>query len=642
MPRIWLHIEIDFPNPVACDVAHRVFRSDKSALGKKSSKGLRDLFDSIRFNTFESVERVGQLRLRCVWTMSEAYEREARWMLEACGAAGGSSVWGHCAVEATDAWLIWTLLKRKAVDVFPRPGELLEEFERLERLPPFEQIAVLRSEEASESRTPIPEQHGSASERPRTERERKLEAIGRMFSPTRYPTRPNRVSKWKTNDATWMAARKASWAALKSRLRRSGGDVVATEAYYLTGEGKVSPTTRLWLEPDLTLQDRAQIVAAMSRGELASARSWLLHLSSAGLRTWSEPEGLLDGLESQLASLVFPPTPLEPVMTRDGPVVGIDNPSVFAQHWWSGICHWLTFAAASDHCVLPGLVEHMWSCLSEDVRDIEYSIAEVAAQCRNFVDPRALPGADTPQARFVREFAPQFKERPLPKTLSKWRDRGWKRGPHAASWRMLSAQPRPFEGYVVRAVQGAGDAFALLEALHAAFVELGFVKARFNASKLKPVSITDQFKPWLLESLGVKPRSLAPAYRYRLDTLGKFSDDGDCVNMDVLLPVPGPNADSSAPLLLLVPRPKLGLDPRDAILFTLNQRMLARVFEDRTRRALLPYEDGQGQKPWELRHKGPFIQTSEQPLKRGRKGLKDDAANDFTVWKGPALAALKR
>lgn len=104
--------------------------------------------------------------------------------------------------------------------------------------------------------------------------------------------------------------------------------------------------------------------------------------------------------------------------------------------------------------------------------------------------------------------------------------------------------------------------------------------------------------------------------------------------MDVLLPRRGPKVSASAPLLLLVPRPKHGLDPVYGVAFQLNQRMVARVFEQRSGRSLLPDEDIGDQKPWQVAFRGPFIQTSTQPLKRGRKGLKDAPGSDFKARKG--------
>ena len=462
------------------------------------------------------------------------------------------------------------------------------------------------------------------------------------------------------------ARREEDWRQVRQYLRRDPNvdreRLGKYESYFFTGEPEPPGLIeRLWLHPD-GLRSWNAILAHATPSDFINARG--------SLRTYCEGErfaasnGALGHSGRALIKIFFPPA-------SDGFVrfKGKSWEATAGLGAWSS--SWLTAERAAPYSIDQYTEELFWRLIPTDAQ-VELALRENAeadeldhippewralgesylseyrylCQIANYVEPRGLPGEDTPQRRHAERMHRDFTERAaankLPKYLGVWWEDMQTRECRGRVWTDLPSEYAEDDDNVYEVLAAHGNpANARISDVVRVLAKLGFADAYFDGRRVDQISLEKHLDPRFAKRLGYKKGQKIPGYRYRIETNAEYTDATTArVHLDVVVPVLAPGHDEAdSPSLVVIPRPDKPYAVSEAITWQLNHRMLRRVYEERTGVPLTVYRDSNRWDTYPF-HWGDFFDAKYTPNRPKVNAFPNDKRSDFPKWSGKSLPRL--
>ncbi len=488
------------------------------------------------------------------------------------------------------------------------------------------------------------------------------------------------MNAWKTNDKQWVKARKESWKAIKRVLLKTQAltrdRIKPLQDYYLTGkEPEIIPPPwddeyffmifKLWLHADQSEDNWLKIIRFTEKKDFERSRG-IFKYETGTIKKHVDDFGFMGGLEPRFGKLFFPdPVILKYYKSKDITIPLFEKEQFFDPHsffaqWRMDLSYWLKFHSAPKHHWLEYATHLIWECLPfVDPERLKKgsglnpygNLHTILCQCANYVEPRGTTGDDTPQRRFCDYLRKELDERALPPFLKE-------------QWEKV--QTRSGRNFWIKIDLTDGDQLTwddadgyptfvehdkickphLIPKLIEIFQRLNFTQDSFDPSIALEIDLSKHLTPRMVKRLGYGAGQPIPAYRYRIHTNDKYTDDDNArVYVDLIIPIRNaslvPQPDT--PALLWVSRPSGTFCAPGSLPFELNQRMVRRIFAlengfELQRYCNLNFHDRK--KLLEFESKDPFYAADYQPMVNFRMPILDRPEDDFPPWKGDPLPKL--
>lgn len=488
------------------------------------------------------------------------------------------------------------------------------------------------------------------------------------------------MGAWKINDKQWMKARKESWKPIKKVLlkteRLTRDRIKPLQDYYLNGkEPEIIPPPwddeyffmifKLWLHADQSENNWLKIIRATSKKDYENSRG-IFKCETGNIWKHVDGYGYMGGMEPRFGELFFPDNMKREYYRSEN----IDlspfeleetfNPHRFFTQWQMDLSPWLTYHAAPRHHWLEFATCHIWHCLPNVDSDSlmgrselnPYSyLRDILCQCAHYIEPRDMPGENTPQRRLAEYLRQELDKRPLPPFLAEqWEIMKSRQGRNY--WVKYKVGKDDYDDtsdmaghvtYVLHAPQCDNE---LIPRLVTIFQRLGFTQENFDAERIDVVDLGKSLTLPMIKRLGYMTGQAIPAYRYRIITNDTYMDDDHArVNVDLIKPIRHPELkpEPGTPAILCVPRPNDNFTVFPALAYQLNLRMGRRIFTAETGLELQRYIDlnkWYRKEKIEFERKDPFYDADYQPMVNFRMPILDRPEDDFPAWKGDPLPKL--
>ena len=447
-------------------------------------------------------------------------------------------------------------------------------------------------------------------------------------------------------DAAWVKQRTREFKAIRRRLKKLGTlkewDLIQMEAHYLGNEshiGELNFFYGLWLSPDGPDAWPTMLRNATAR-QRQEARQMFRYLAMHDKRA------LLDGLESQFATLLYPEERRADRSLFSG--ARGDTSSLYGVLYLQEAGRWLIADIDNPYCYVQYLDDLFWEALPSDEEQAraEHRLQFGArrdnynflCQCAHYIEPRALPGTDTPQRRFAMKMREALSTRALPNYFAEWWELVQTPEGRASVWLGRETQPPTkdrddltwYQQKYSTAIAHADEPRRIpLVDIVSVFDELGFATEPYRSDGVRDIDLTKHLHGGLVERLGYAKGAKVAGYCYTLKTTPEFADaDRSYYDVDIVVPSVGPNPKKAIPQLIVLPRPKDWYDDRGIFAFELNLRMARRLIRERLGIDLMRY--------WEQRMDDATDEThyvsKNQPFKKLLK-----LGEDLPAWKGEKL-----
>lgn len=485
-----------------------------------------------------------------------------------------------------------------------------------------------------------------------------------------------RKNAWKTDDKQWMKARKASWKPIKKELVRvdemKREDVKMLQDYYLFGKMPDIPPEhyyfenfnmifRLWFHPDQSEENWISIIKATDDSDFK--RSQGIFMSETG--TWVKhlnAFGFMGGIEPRMADVFFPDQ-----QTIDSfAAKGVSLPEfIFGNRfgsWTMDARSWLIGHAAPSRSWVEFTARYIWDAFHRadpkyfhweigSNNPVVWALQRIICQCANYVEPRGMPGEDTPQRRLAEYLKEGLNSRQLPPDLQELWERILSRSGRNFWMKFDLTQAEGLdsadkEGYATFVCHSSSLRPSLIPLLNDIFKQLGFTREGFDRSRATTVDIGRHLTDPMIKRLGYRSGQPIPAYRYRIHTNDTYTDEDTArVHADLLLPVPHASLkpEPTTPMLLWVPRPNGTFAVQGSMAYELNERMVRRLFTVNTKMELQRYFNAQipyRKDEIAFHRKDPFYDADYQPMVSYRMPIVDRPEDDFPTWRGDPLPQL--
>ena len=487
------------------------------------------------------------------------------------------------------------------------------------------------------------------------------------------------MSHWKTDDKQWMKARKESWKPIKKVLLKTDAltrdRIKPLQAYYLNGqEPDIIPAPlddeyffaifRLWLHADQSEENWIRILRETKEDDFKRSLG-IFVVETSEMNKYFDDFGFMGGQEPRIAKILFPDeTTLNFFQSRQVILPRFEFKQRFMQ-WHLKTAFWLTAHAAPNRSWVEFAAKHIWDFLPHvKIEKLEFGspvnpypyLRKILCQCVNYVEPRGLPGEDTPQRQLAEYLRQEFSKRALPKFF-------------AEQWEMMQTRTgRNFwinydvidsddlfwtgewddegDGYTTFVLHAENSMTEAIPRLLEIFARLGLTTERFDRSQVTGVDLSRHLTKPMIKRLGYGSGQNIPAYRYRIHTNDRYTDDDHArVHADLLIPL---RHDSMAPCpdtpsLLWVPRPNGTFLVQESLPHELYQRMVRRIFTAETGLELQRYCDMKimdRNENLDYESRNPFYDADYQPMVNFRMPILDRPEDDFPAWQGAPLPRL--
>jgi hypothetical protein len=330
--------------------------------------------------------------------------------------------------------------------------------------------------------------------------------------------------------------------------------------------------------------------------------------------------------------------------------------------YFRALGEWLTQPAGSPFYPPQYLLEHLWRALaSVKFEEPIFSYFEkLLSQCANFIEPKGLPGDDTPQRRFAAKLRGFLEEREIPPCLlDVWevvksregRGRWFEILQHSLSYRSkddsygkhIETAGLDYEmGFVTLTVHDERTHPEFFEKVTSVYKQLGFSNTRFDPGKIETVEMGLHLRPKIKERLGYGVTDKVPGYRYRLQTTPDYLDSNKGrIDIDLIMPIVKTTSENKdTPVFFVLPRPAAPYRIFESITYELNVRLMRRVFKAETGYDLLRYVFIFKETPTEVQKHDPFYHATYQPFVNNRTAFENKPEYDFSKWQGEPLPPL--
>lgn len=479
------------------------------------------------------------------------------------------------------------------------------------------------------------------------------------------------MNPWKTDDKQWMKARKASWKPIKKVLLKTEAltrdRIKPLQDYYLTGkEPDIIPAPyddeyffaifRLWLHADQSEENWIRILKETKEDDFKRSLG-IFVVETSEMYKYVDKFGFMGGEEPRIAEILFPDeTTRNYYQSKQVALPRFEFKKRFMQ-WHLKTASWLTDHAAPNRSWVEFAARHIWDFLPRvEIEGLKFGRAPnfypylrfILCQCVHYVEPRGMQGEDTPQRRLAMYLRDGFGKRSLPKFFAEqWElmqtragRNYWTKIDVTSSDLFTSDDEFGYPTFVAHGALGREDAIPRLVKI---FHHLGFSKDDFDPAQFATVDLSRHLTKPMIKRLGYAEGQSLPAYRYRVHTNDRYTDDDTArVHADLLIPRPHdamePGTDT--PALLWVPRPNGTFYVQESVPYEMNQRMIRRIFTAETGFELQRYCDITLREIIEYERRDPFYDADYQPMVNFRMPILDRPEDDFPAWQGAPLPKL--